>query len=157
MELGEAFFSLLFKVRNNINQEVKRSDFGLTLMHLKTLKVISMIKSCTGKKLAAVMGRDKAQNNSAVKELFAQKLMIKTQNKHDGQSHILSLSKHGGDIFHKFNLVENQVFQTKAKNMAEDDVEAFIQLAKIFKITYANVYENKLINTNNITVKMYTP
>ncbi|MBU2871412.1 MarR family winged helix-turn-helix transcriptional regulator [Colwellia sp. E2M01] len=133
MELGEALFSLLFKVRNKINQEVKRLDFGLPLMHLKTLKVISMIEECTGKKLAAAMGRDKAQINRAIKELVIQQLIIKTQNEHDGRSHILSLSEHGSHIIEKFNNVEQQVFKAMAENIAKDDVQAFIQLANVFK------------------------
>lgn len=133
MELSEALFSLLHTVRHTINQQVKVSTLDLSLMHLKSLKLISMIDECTGQKLTALMGRDKAQINRLIKELVNQELVIKTDNINDGRSQILSLSERGSDYIKKFNNIESQVISQMAQGIAVEDVENFIRLAKIFR------------------------
>jgi len=52
MELSEAIFGLVHAVRNNMKQEIKLLSIDLAPMHLKSLKVISIIDNCTGQKLA---------------------------------------------------------------------------------------------------------
>ena len=132
MELSEALFSLLHKVRNNIIQQVRLLDADLSPMHLKSLKVISKITDCTGQKMADFMGRDKAQINRLIKELVNQELVIKTDNKNDGRSQILSLSTRGHELI-KFNKIEKQVMNTMVTDIAPEQIEQFIQLASKFK------------------------
>lgn len=139
MELSEALFSLLHSVRNNISQQVKISDIDLSLMHLKSLKMISMIDECTGQKITEFMGRDKAQVNRLIKELVNQELVIKTDNVNDGRSQILSLSERGNECIKKFKKIENKVTNKMAKDIAPEDVESFIRLAKIFKNNLINI------------------
>lgn len=133
MDLSEAMFSLLHTVRNEISQQVKLLNIELSPMHLKSLKVISMIDTCTGQKLAKAMGRDKAQINRLIKELVNQELVIKTENKDDGRSHILNLSPRGTEFITEFNKIENQIFTKMAQGVAADDIDNFIQLAKVFR------------------------
>ncbi|MFA3792177.1 MarR family winged helix-turn-helix transcriptional regulator [Aliiglaciecola sp. SL4] len=133
MELNEALFSLFHTVRNKIIEQVKQLDSDLSPMHLKSLKVISKIENCTGQKLATFMARDKAQINRLIKELVNQELVIKTSNKNDGRSQILSLSGKGTQYLDKFNKIEKQVFNTMLKDIEPQKVELFIQLANEFK------------------------
>tara|TARA_R110001583_G_scaffold145698_1_gene297690 strand:+ start:14328 stop:14750 length:423 start_codon:yes stop_codon:yes gene_type:complete len=133
MELSEALFSLLHGIKHQIIQQVKQSDLDLSLMHLKTLKMISMIELCTGQKLASLIGRDKAQINRLIKELVNQELVIKTQDENDGRSYFLSLSKHGLELIAKFNEIENKVLNNMARDIPPEDISAFIELAKVFK------------------------
>ncbi|MBU2872176.1 MarR family transcriptional regulator [Colwellia sp. E2M01] len=133
MELSEAVFNLLHTVRNNITQQVKLLPIDLSLMHLKSLKVISMIEGCTGQKMAEVMGRDKAQINRLIKELVSQDLVIKTHNEHDKRSQILTLSPNGQDAINAFNKIEKQVFERMAKDISTEEISRFINLAETFK------------------------
>ncbi|GAB2696543.1 MarR family transcriptional regulator [Aliiglaciecola sp. 3_MG-2023] len=133
MELNEALFSLFRTVRTNIIEGVKQLDSDLSPMHLKSLKVISKIEDCTGQKLATFMSRDKAQINRLIKELVNQQLVVKTSNKNDGRSQILSLTGQGKTYLDKFNTIEKQVFDTMLKDIEPQKVEFFIQLAKEFK------------------------
>ena len=133
MELGEALFSLLHTVRNNIIKQVRLLDADLSPMHLKSLKVISKITECTGQKMADFMGRDKAQINRLIKELVNQELVIKTDNENDGRSQILSLSTRGHELIKQFNKIEKQVMSTMVTDIAPEQIEQFIQLASKFK------------------------
>ncbi|WP_158966468.1 MarR family winged helix-turn-helix transcriptional regulator [Paraglaciecola sp. L3A3] len=133
MELSEVLFSLFHNVRNNISQQVKLLDLDVSPMHMKSLKVISTIEDCTGQKLADFMGRDKAQVNRLLKELVSQELVIKTENKNDGRSQILSLSSRGREFMGKFKQIESQVFNAMVKDIAPEDIENFTRLAKIFR------------------------
>ncbi|MDU0356443.1 MarR family transcriptional regulator [Paraglaciecola aquimarina] len=133
MELSEALFSLFHAVRNNISQQVKLLDPDLSLMHMKSLKMISSIEDCTGQKLADFMGRDKAQINRLIKQLVNQDLLIKTDNKNDGRSQILSLTQRGKDFITKFNRVEKQVFNKMTDGLPQAQLDNFIQLAQTFR------------------------
>jgi len=133
MELSEALFRLLHTVRNNINQQVKESALELSLMHLKSLKMISMIDKCTGQKLAELMGRDKAQVNRLIKELVNQQLVIKKNDETDGRVQILSLSERGLESIDKFNKLESKVCESMAEGISPDDIADFIKLANILQ------------------------
>ncbi|WP_413699559.1 MarR family winged helix-turn-helix transcriptional regulator [Psychromonas sp. KJ10-10] len=109
MEISEAVFNLLHRLKHEINQQVKQSDLDLSLMHLKSLKMISMINDCTGQKMTAFMGRDKAQINRLIKELVNQELVLKTHNENDGRSHLLSLSERGHESIKKFKEIEKSI------------------------------------------------
>lgn len=130
MELSEALFSLVHKVRNNMGHEIKLLALDLSPMHLKSLKVISIIDDCTGQKLADFMGRDKAQINRLIKELVNQALITKTDNEHDKRSQFLVLSVKGREIMKKFKHAEKQVFNKMINDIPPEQIEAFIEVTQ---------------------------
>ena len=133
MELSEALFSLVHAVRNNMRREIKQLEIDLSPMHLKSLKVISMIDECTGQKLADFMGRDKAQINRLIKELVSQELITKKDNKKDKRSQLLTLSIKGNERIVLFKAAEKRVFDKMANNIQPEQLKDFIQLTQIFK------------------------
>lgn len=133
MQLHEALFSLVHKVRNSMQHELKLLDLGLSPMHLKSLKVISHITDCTGQKLADFMGRDKAQINRLIKELVSQQLITKIDNEKDKRSQFLVLSVKGIDIMEQFQHVEKQVFNKMLNDIPPEQITDFIELTQKFK------------------------
>ena len=133
MELSEALFNLVHAVRNNMKQEIKLLAIDLSPMHLKSLKVISLIDDCTGQKLADFMGRDKAQINRLIKELLSQELITKTDNEKDKRSHILTLSIKGNEIIALFRTAEKQLFDKMVNNVSAEKIADFIELSQILR------------------------
>ncbi|MGJ8694075.1 MAG: MarR family winged helix-turn-helix transcriptional regulator [Thalassotalea sp.] len=133
MELSEALFSLVHAVRNNMKDEIKSLALYLSPMHLKSLKVISLIEGCTGQKLADFMGRDKAQINRLIKELVSQELITKTDNEQDKRSQYLELSVKGMDIMKLFKSAEKKVFNQMITDIPAEQVESFIEVAHQLK------------------------
>jgi DNA-binding MarR family transcriptional regulator len=133
MELSEALFSLVHAVRSNMKQEIKQLAIDLSPMHLKSLKVISIIDDCTGQKLADFMGRDKAQINRLIKELVNQELITKTDNVNDKRSHLLTLSIKGVEIIGLFRTAEKCVFNKMVNDIPTEKIDDFIQLTQILK------------------------
>ncbi|AZQ84885.1 MarR family transcriptional regulator [Colwellia sp. Arc7-635] len=133
MELSEALFSLVHAVRSNMKQEIKQLAIDLSPMHLKSLKVISIIDDCTGQKLADFMGRDKAQINRLIKELVNQELITKTDNVNDKRSHLLTLSVKGVEIIGLFRTAEKCVFNKMVNDIPTEKIDDFIQLIQILK------------------------
>jgi len=133
MELSEALFSLVHAVRSNMKQEIKQLAIDLSPMHLKSLKVISIIDDCTGQKLADFMGRDKAQINRLIKELVNQELIKKTDNVNDKRSHLLTLSVKGVEIIGLFRTAEKCVFNKMVNDIPTEKIDDFIQLTQILK------------------------
>lgn len=133
MELSEALFSLVHAVRSNMKQEIKQLAIDLSPMHLKSLKVISIIDDCTGQKLADFMGRDKAQINRLIKELVNQELITKTDNVNDKRSHLLTLSVKGVEIIGLFRTAEKCVFNKMVNDIPTEKIDDFIQLTQILK------------------------
>lgn len=133
MELSEALFSLVHKVRNNMQHEIKLLALDLSPMHLKSLKVISIIDDCTGQKLADFMGRDKAQINRLIKELVCQELITKADNEKDKRSQFLLLSVKGIEIMNMFQNAEKQVFNKMINDISPEQIEDFIQVTQKLK------------------------
>ena len=133
MELSEALFSLVHAVRNNMRQEIKLLEIDLSPMHLKSLKVISMIDDCTGQKLADFMGRDKAQINRLIKELVSQELITKKDNEKDKRSQLLTLSVKGNERIVLFKTAEKHVFDKMANDIPPEQMKDFIQLTQVLK------------------------
>ncbi|MBU2925993.1 MarR family transcriptional regulator [Colwellia sp. 4_MG-2023] len=133
MELSEAIFGLVHAVRNNMKQEIKLLSIDLAPMHLKSLKVISIIDNCTGQKLADFMGRDKAQINRLIKELVSQELITKIDNENDKRSHLLKLSIKGDKIIELFKIAEKRVFNKMANDISPEKIDDFIQLTQILQ------------------------
>ncbi|MBU2880425.1 MarR family winged helix-turn-helix transcriptional regulator [Psychrosphaera sp. B3R10] len=133
MELSEAIFNLVHSVRNNIKHELNQLDSGLSPMHFKSLKVISMIDDCTGQKLADFMGRDKAQINRLVKELVNQELITKEENKNDKRSQFLVLSTKALELMRMFKNSEKHVFNKMIVGIPPEQIEHFIELTKKLK------------------------
>ena len=133
MELSEALFNLVHAVRNNMKQEIKLLAIDLSPMHLKSLKVISLIDDCTGQKLADFMGRDKAQINRLIKELLSQELITKTDNEKDKRSHILTLSIKGNEIIALFRTAEKQLFDKMVNNVSAEKISDFIELSQTLR------------------------
>ncbi|WP_440874192.1 MarR family winged helix-turn-helix transcriptional regulator [Thalassotalea sp. PLHSN55] len=133
MELSEALFSLVHTVRNNMQQELKQLTSDLSPMHLKSLKVISIIDDCTGQKLADFMGRDKAQINRLIKELVSQEFIIKSENKQDKRSQILTLSETGLKVMMQFQCAEKRVFDKMIADIPKAQIESFILLTQTLK------------------------
>ena len=102
-------------------------------MHLKSLKVISIIDNCTGQKLADFMGRDKAQINRLIKELVSQELITKIDNENDKRSHLLKLSIKGDKIIELFKTAEKRVFNKMASDISPEKIDDFIQLTQILQ------------------------
>lgn len=133
MELSEALFNLVHTVRINMKNEIKKLALDLSPMHLKSLKVISMIEECTGQKLADFMGRDKAQINRLIKELVNQELITKEDNDKDKRSQFLVLSVKGSEIMALFKKVESQVFNRMIKNISDEEIKQFVELSALLK------------------------
>ncbi|WP_159820382.1 MarR family winged helix-turn-helix transcriptional regulator [Colwellia sp. 20A7] len=133
MELSEAIFGLVHTVRNNMMQEIKLLSIDLAPMHLKALKVISIMDDCTGQKLADYIGRDKAQINRLIKELVSQELITKIDNKNDKRSHLLKLSVKGDKIIALFRTAEKRVFNKMANDISPEKIDDFIQLTQILQ------------------------
>ncbi|WP_181902230.1 MarR family winged helix-turn-helix transcriptional regulator [Thalassotalea euphylliae] len=130
MELGESLFDLIHTVRSNILHKVKMLNVDLTPMHLKSLTVISNIEHCTGQKLAAVMGRDKAQINRLIKALVSQKLVVKKDNLEDKRSQLLVLTPAGLVIMEAFKQAEKEVFEKMLVDVPHSQLTTFIDTAK---------------------------
>lgn len=133
MEINEALFNLIHTVRHRMTEKIKALGLDLSPMHLKSLKIISMIEECTGQKLTEFMGRDKAQINRLIKALVQEELVIKTENEHDGRSYVLSLSSRGEDVIKLFNDIESKVFTNMVRDVPPEEIEHFVQLASQFK------------------------
>ena len=133
MELSEALFSLVHTVRINMKHEIKLLALDLSPMHLKALKVISIINDCTGQKLADFMGRDKAQINRLLKELVNQELITKIDNEKDKRSQFLVLSTQGTEIMTMFKKVEKKVFNSMIKDIPSAKIEDFIAITQLLK------------------------
>ena len=133
MDLSDALFSLVHTVRNHIKQEIKQLELELSPMHLKSLKVISMIEGCTGQKLSDFMGRDKAQINRLIKELVNQELIIKTENEKDKRSQYLELSAKGAKFLLMFQKAEKTVFNKMVDDIPAEKIGAFIELTQKLK------------------------
>lgn len=133
MNLNEALFNLLDIIRNTMIQKIKISEVNLSAMNLKLLKIISTMENCTGQKLADFMGRDKAQINRLIKELFNQELLIKQSNENDKRSQLITLTTKGEALVLQFNNIEHEVFQAMSVGIPPEQIENFIVLAKKFK------------------------
>ncbi|GHE94838.1 MarR family winged helix-turn-helix transcriptional regulator [Thalassotalea profundi] len=134
MELSEALFSLVHAVRKNMKHEIKQLALDLSPMHLKSLKVISLIDGCTGQKLADFMDRDKAQINRLIKELVHQELIIKTDNEQDKRSQHIVLSSKGEEMMKMFKNVEKNVFNRMVNDIPSAQIEDFIDTIQLLKI-----------------------
>lgn len=130
MKLNEALFNLVHTVRNNMAQQVKQLDLGLSPMHMKSLKLISKLDECTGQKMADFMGRDKAQINRLLKELVNQELITKKDNEKDKRSQLLALTAKGEAIMEKFKVAEQQIFNTMIDGIAPEQLDSFIDVAE---------------------------
>lgn len=133
MNVNDALFSLMHSFRNNMMHEIKMLDLDLSPMHLKSLKIISTIEGCTGQKLAAFMGRDKAQINRLIKDLVNQEFVIKTCDTKDKRIQHLTLSPSAEEVVSQFNLVENKVVNAMSKGIEAEKIEQFIEIANKLK------------------------
>ena len=110
MELSEALFSLVHTVRINMKHEIKLLALDLSPMHLKALKVISIIK-----------------------ELVNQELITKIDNEKDKRSQFLVLSTQGTEIMTMFKKVEKKVFNSMIKDIPSAKIEDFIAITQLLK------------------------
>ncbi|MFT2089927.1 MarR family winged helix-turn-helix transcriptional regulator [Paraglaciecola sp. 2405UD69-4] len=133
MNLNEALFSLMHLVRNNLMQRLKEIDQNLSPMHMKSLKIISMIDECTGQKLANYLGRDKAQINRLIKELVVQQLLIKKDNPKDKRSQLLELTGSAKDLIEEFVKAEVELSRVMAAGVDPEQLAEFIQVSQKLK------------------------
>lgn len=132
MNLHDVLFSLMHKIRGEISGELQMLGGDLSPMHMKSLKVISVLEDCTGQKMAQFMNRDKAQINRLVKDLVTQELIEKQVNPEDKRSQLLVLSEKGNEVLKEFNRVETQVFDRMTKGVNEADLKRFVEVANCF-------------------------
>ena len=133
MKFNDALFNLLNTIRNAILLEIKNTSLMLPPMQLKTLKIIDQLEGCTGQKLAAYLGRDKAQINRLIKELSENDLVRKVQCDTDKRSQIISLTTSGERALAVFIQIEERVFSDMLKNVSIEDQEIFKTLVLTFK------------------------
>lgn len=133
MKLNDALFELMFAVRSTTLSKTKSLHPELSPMHFKALTLITKIPECTGQKIAAKMGRDKAQINRLLKELVGKGLLYKTENANDKRSQLLELTGEGKKIMVSFKKVESEIHQLLIKDITSEELESFLRISEKLK------------------------
>lgn len=127
--LSEPLHRLVHAYKSELRRTIREHELPLPGTHIRALKGVCRNPQCTAQSIAERMRRDKAQITRVLKDLLEKGLIIRVSNPDDRRSQLLRPTDQGLAIMAQLNDLEAQVTEQMTRDMDEDEVESFIQLA----------------------------
>lgn len=130
--IREPLFNLLHSVKRTMRNNTNLSDYGLTLLHLRVLKIIHADdKQITANDIVQKTLIDKAQLARLIKELLTLDYIIKLDNPKDRRSYYLRLTPTGVAIIQMLTAVELQMNDVMKGSLTDNEINEFKRIAKV--------------------------
>ncbi|MFT7561740.1 MAG: MarR family multiple antibiotic resistance transcriptional regulator [Flavobacteriales bacterium] len=128
--IQDDLFRLVHTVKTVMLQRVKQTSHEIAPMHLRALKVTSVIENCTSQDIATMLVRDKAQIARLLNDLIQQNLLKKTPNPKDKRSQFIELTDQGQIALNTLTVVETDVFDRMLLGLSEQEQQTFNELTR---------------------------
>lgn len=120
----ELYLSFWFQVKTAIRTRMQSTLPGIALMHVKTMRFVFHHPDTSQQEITKHFDRDKAQVTRLVKELVAEKLILRKQDTADKRKYHLRLSRKGHSVFKQANEIMLGVETELLGNMSAREINA---------------------------------
>jgi len=130
--IREPLFNLLQSVKRSLRQAYDSTDFGLSPLHYRVLKMVATRDGqVTAHDIVQQMFIDKAQLARLIKELINLEYVTKLDNPFDKRSYFLGLSPSGAEVVDVLVIAEMKVNELMKKGLSEQDIADFTRLTTL--------------------------
>jgi len=130
LEIMDLFQSLLFDLKGEFRKSIEQSDIPVAPMLGRLLKLIGRRPGITQQDIVVFTRRDKAQVARLVKELLAQDLVRREQDKTDKRAYRLYLLPQGEEIAARIRDMQARVADQFLSNLSAKEMSLLENLLK---------------------------
>lgn len=128
---GDSLHRLLHAYKRALREAYLRGGIELPIAHVRVLKGIGYLPTCTAQAIAKQMQRDKSQITRIVKDLRTAKLARSQADPKDARSRILTPTPDGRALLARIAQAERETAAHMVDNLPPEAVVEFVRLAEI--------------------------
>ncbi|MBD5772082.1 MarR family winged helix-turn-helix transcriptional regulator [Marinomonas colpomeniae] len=129
--IAESLHKLTHQYRSKMKEAIDTSGVIISVSHIRTLKCIKHINSCTASDIANRISLDKSQVTRILKDLVSEKHVEKIRDPSNHRSQLLNLTNSGNELLIEITKLNTHVIQTMTTGLTDQEVKDFIHIANI--------------------------